>query len=695
MKKIPSQKIIDKITKDRSVRTAITRASHEWFFTVYLSHYVKNQSAPFHEELFVLTEDPDWKLLCVVAFRGSGKSTIFTTSYALWSTLGKQQKKFVLIFCQTMGQAKLHMMNLRQELEGNALLKDDLGPFQEEHDEWGSSSLVFSRTNARITVASTEQSIRGLRHQEHRPDLIICDDVEDLASTKTQEGRDKTHRWFTSEVIPAGDINTRIVVVGNLLHEDSLLMRLKSDIDTGKRKGEFRAYPLVDTDGIVSWTGKYPTLESIEEQKQTIGNESAWQREYLLRIITDEDQVVLPEWIKYYDILPSDSLSSDFRFATTGIDLAISEKVTADYTAMVSVKIFGRGRDLRIYILPNPINERLSFPMATERARKLSLSLGGGVYTKLYIENVGYQGSFIEHLQSENVPAEEFRTQGQDKRARLTLTTNLIQSGKILFPRQGAELLVKQLVGFGKERHDDLADAFSIVILKAISANTQEFFPEWRKEIHIVEPITIPDRWIRFRSISFGLNGYVCCHWFAVDISGTVWIYKEYYESGKDHAKHAKAIAKLSEIVEDVQDKYLLTLLDASAFGPQGIGESAFDIYANEGIVGTTSGHDPEMKWNSIRHYLGFNKAGEPKLKVFNTSKHFIQTIPLLTPDVNNRKDVEKGTDTAAVDDAGYLLQYLRDQGTPKPETPAQKRMRELGLNNMSGIDPDEFESTP
>ena len=130
--------------------------------------------------------------------------------------------------CTTRNQAKQQMMNMRKELENNKMLKGDLGPFQEEHDsEWGSSSLVFSNSGARITVASVEQSIRGIRHGEYRPDLIICDDVENLASTKTKEGRDKTYEWLTGEIIPAGDVKTKIVLVGNLLHEDSLLMRLK------------------------------------------------------------------------------------------------------------------------------------------------------------------------------------------------------------------------------------------------------------------------------------------------------------------------------------------------------------------------------------------------------------------------------------------------------------------------------------
>ena len=99
---------------------------------------------------------------------------------------------------------------------------------------------------SRITAASTEQSIRGLRHNQYRPDLIIGDDVEDLASTKTRESRQKTYQWLTGEVIPAGDQNTRLIIIGNLLHEDSLLMHLKQDLEEKRIDGLFKTYPLFD-----------------------------------------------------------------------------------------------------------------------------------------------------------------------------------------------------------------------------------------------------------------------------------------------------------------------------------------------------------------------------------------------------------------------------------------------------------------
>jgi len=452
--------------RDIKVRRAIVQQSHYWFFNFYFHHYVTYKTAPFQREIFAYTENTDIQNLFLVAFRGSGKSTILTMSYPIWAILGKQQKKFVLILCQTRSQAKQHMMNLKRELEGNILLQNDLGPFQEENDEWGSASLVFSRLNARITAASTEQSIRGLRHNQHRPDLIIGDDVEDIASTKTHEGRQKTYQWLTGEVIPAGDLHTRLIIVGNLLHEDSLLMHLKRDIEEGQTNGIFKQYPLLDVENYIAWPGKYPNMTDVEAEKKKLGNEIAWQREFLLHIVPNEEQVIHPEWIHYYDTLPQNSDS--FHEVAVGVDLAISQKDTADCTAMVSALILGSEKTFRVYILPNPVNGRLTFPQTIERLKTV-VKTNEKMYSTVtvLVEDVGYQKAVIDQLNHDDFDAEGVKV-SSDKRSRLMSVSNLIQSGKILFPRQGAEELIRQLVGFGVERHDDLVDAFTIVGHRAI-----------------------------------------------------------------------------------------------------------------------------------------------------------------------------------------------------------------------------------
>ena len=456
--------IVEHMIKDRKVRVAICKEDFRIFFHFYFAHYVKYQTAPFQHELLHLAGSSGTQNLFVTAFRGSGKSTIFTMAYPIWSILGKQQKKFVLILCQTRSQAKQHMMNLKRELEGNQLLRSDLGPFKEENDEWGSSSLVFSKLGARITAASSEQSIRGLRHNEYRPDLLVCDDVEDMASVKTREGRDKTHNWLRGEVIPAGDRNTRLVVVGNLLHEDSLMMRLKQDVEENILDGVFKSYRLVDEEGRIAWLGKYPTQADIDAEKRKVGNDIAWQREYLLRIVSDAGRVVHPEWIHYYDPTNPKMIpftTRDLLCIYVGVDLAISQKDTADYTAMVVLEVYDDGDERKAYVHPYPVNRRMTFPEQVKVVKELAVKLSKDCYPNICIEKAGYQEALAQQLQGDGMRVECVPVSG-DKRERLMVTTAAIQNGSIVFPDKGCEELLAQITGLGVEKHDDLADAFSI-----------------------------------------------------------------------------------------------------------------------------------------------------------------------------------------------------------------------------------------
>ena len=468
--RIISSKLIKTMISDKKVRTAITTKSHWYFFHFYFAHYVKYPIAPFHEEIFSILDNEKIKLAVIVAFRGSAKSTLITTSYVLWSILGVQQKKFIVICGQTDQKARQYLMNIKNELLNNELLKRDLGPFEEEKNSLGNATaLIIKKLNVKIMISSVQQSIRGMKHGEHRPDLIILDDIEDSDSVNTREGRNKTFSWLTGEVIPAGSENTRIIAVGNLLHEDSLLKRLKKKIENGEMKrmnGIYREYPIIDNQGNPLWLGKYPTLEHIEAEREKTMDDTAWFREYLLKIISTSERVVFPEWIQFYKEIPSSGL----RTISIGIDVAVSEKETADYTAMVTGYAYGFGSNLKIYIQPNPINQRIPFPTQLECIKSLvsihKIKHFRGV--KLYVEDVGYQKALIQVLESLKFNVEGVSTGKSDKTARLRLITSFIKDGNVLFPEKGCEELIEQLIGFGKEAHDDLADAFAILILKIV-----------------------------------------------------------------------------------------------------------------------------------------------------------------------------------------------------------------------------------
>ena len=453
-----------KLFVDHKVRAEVTSQSHQWFFSTYFSNYLTHATADLHRDLFSITEDESLPLAVIVAFRGSAKSTILTMSYPIWSVVGRQKKKFVLIASQTQYQARVHLTNIKRELESNELLANDMGPFIEQREEWGSTSLYIPKYNARITAISTEQSVRGIRHGAFRPDLIIADDVEDMASVKTREGRNKTFDWYTSEIIPAGDTYTKRIAVGNLLHEDSLLMRLKERIENKEIDGVFREWPIVRS-GTSLWPGKYPDKAAINNLRRNVGNKIAWEREYMLRIIPDEDQVIDAKWMKYYEELPEKTEASEYINSFLSVDLAISQSATADYTAIIIIHVFGFKPENRRYFIDKKfVNKKITHLATLDTIASMyhAVNVNSKQVPIVLVEQVQYQAAVIEQLNDREIKSKGIKIHN-DKRARLQLASSLFEQGMVYFPKDRAIApIIQQLIGFGVEKHDDLADSVSM-----------------------------------------------------------------------------------------------------------------------------------------------------------------------------------------------------------------------------------------
>lgn len=238
--------------------------------------------------------------------------------------------------------------------------------------------------------------------------------------------------------------------------------------------GTFMSCAIADDKGRSNWPGKFPNIKALDKERKKIGDEVSWQREYLLNIIPDDDQVIHSDWIQYYyeEQLPAVTQKA-YRATYTGVDLAISVKDTADYTSMVSVRIYGRNEKLRVFIMSQPFNQRLTFPQQVEIMKVHKKTVLTKSSDKLLVESVGYQDALPQMLDSQGVQAESIKPHN-DKRTRLALTSSMIRNGTILFPHTGCEDLLQQMLGFGVEKHDDLADAFSLLILKIVEDFTHE-----------------------------------------------------------------------------------------------------------------------------------------------------------------------------------------------------------------------------
>ncbi len=430
------------------------------FCLLFLPHYFYLKPGKFHHNLVDILTDEDQEEMAVIGFRGSAKSTHCSFAFPLWCAL-YEKYHFPILINDTGTQRDLNMLNLKTEIEENVQIKKSFPGLHSRTGKWSKDQLLFSN-GVFVLGRSRGQKVRGLRFKQYRPDLIICDDLEDLEWVRKKENRDKTERWFFAEVVPAQEeTKAKMVVIGNLLHTNALMARLKK-----KKIYKTLEFPLIDKNKNVIWKAKYPNEAAIQKQKAKV-NKTTWLREYLLKIVAEEGQIIKEEDLHYYrrevlTELDSDGkLKLDIRDSGVGNDLAISERQTADYTTFVSgLKVEMRGT--KILIKPNPVNKRIDFDDTQKKALKVQEKMPMG--TKFFVEDVSYQKAALQNMKKAGIPVFPMRPI-TDKRARLETASPFITDGTVLFPETGCEDLIEQLIGFGVEEHDDLVDALVYLIL--------------------------------------------------------------------------------------------------------------------------------------------------------------------------------------------------------------------------------------
>ena len=71
-----------------------------------------------------------------------------------------------------------------------------------------------------------------------------------------------------------------------------------------------------------------------------------------------------------------------------------------------------------------------------------------------------------------------------------------------------------------------------------------QIFPDFKSEIHCIEPFAIPKDWKRYEVMDHGERNPTAVLWFAVSPIGEVIFYREYEVAQQDVAHHAKEVGK-------------------------------------------------------------------------------------------------------------------------------------------------------
>ena len=191
-----------------------------------------------------------------------------------------------------------------------------------------------------------------------------------------------------------------------------------------------------------------------------------------------------------------------------------------------------------------------------------------------------------------------------------------------------------------------------------------QYFGEFRREIHVLEPFVIPGQWRRYRALDYGLD-MLACYWVAVDFLGRAYVYRELYERDLIIPQAAARILELTEDDEEIEDTFAPKDLWSRT---KDTGVSIAEQFENCGVRFTKVSNPRVAGWYALKTWLKptIDEFGKPaaKLRIFSTCANLIRTLPALTHDEKHVNDV--ATEPHELTHAPDAIRYFID-GQPEP----------------------------
>lgn len=185
-----------------------------------------------------------------------------------------------------------------------------------------------------------------------------------------------------------------------------------------------------------------------------------------------------------------------------------------------------------------------------------------------------------------------------------------------------------------------------------------QYFGEFSRERHVLEPFTVPKSWRKFRAMDWGYNDPCCVLWFAVSPGGRVYVYREYYEREVLSSETAKRIRSITG-----EEKIAYTAASPDAWQCRGMsasgelpGMSIAEVFAHGGVPLLRADNTRVPGWQRVREYLADGDDGQPRLGIFRSCQNLIRTLPMLTFDENFVEDVSGSCEDHAPEALRYGL---------------------------------------
>ena len=510
------------LTGAKGLRRQLGAVDLEYFGRAYLAHYFVRGSPPFHAELDQIWCEGVMKGLdpyraakeisradgcrrAIEAPRGHAKSTTFTFKDSIHAAV-YAYKHYEIILSDSSEQAEGFLADIKTELEENAALREDFGGL--EGRIW-KSSVILLANGVKIEAIGSGKKIRGRRHKQWRPDLIVCDDLENDENVYTPEQRKKLRDWYYKAVSKAGDTYTDIVYIGTLLHYDALLANVAKNPSyrTAKYRGVISF--AVHTELWDAWEAIYTDLANENREQEALdffaanrtemleGTAVLWEDKLsyydlmVIRVsegtasfnseiqndpIDPENCTFQEEWFDFWD--DEGKAQPDFsdpRFLFIGAnDPSLGKNRKSDTSAIITL-----AKDTQtgfIYVLLADIARRQPDQIITdalETSRRLKREYKRP-FCQFGVETVQFQYYFAEIMRQKSAEAGEYLpiteiASVQNKDARIQSLQPFVKNGYLKFSRRHKTLL-EQMMQYPMGKNDDGPDALQMAVKLAVDA---------------------------------------------------------------------------------------------------------------------------------------------------------------------------------------------------------------------------------
>ncbi len=171
-----------------------------------------------------------------------------------------------------------------------------------------------------------------------------------------------------------------------------------------------------------------------------------------------------------------------------------------------------------------------------------------------------------------------------------------------------------------------------------------QFFPEFRRSLHVIDPFELPKNWNRYIALDYGLDMFAVL-FIALDTKGHAYVYNEIHKSNL-------IVSEARQVLKSIMRHYNYI----HKYAPPDLwnrnrdtGKSTAEMFREGGIDLTKASNNRVAGWLAVKEWLKIYKTrneqtGEPyedsNLKIFSNCVNLIKYLPQLQHDEKNPNDV-------------------------------------------------------